>query len=149
MVVYRNIMWVILVALMWLPLSTMAETLGQCEVCGKAVTESSNWFIIAKQGGEEITYGCAGCGLSALAGMSQDDVVAARAEDFLRRVLIDAEDAYYLRDSEVGFCCEPYWLAFASREEAEKFADGFGGEILDYEAALKKAPEDHPHGHSH
>lgn len=149
MVVYRKFIWMLLLAVLALPFAAMAETLGQCEMCGKPVTESSNWFIIQKHGGEEKTYGCAGCGLSALAGMSADAVAEAKAEDFLRRTLIDAEDAYYLRGSEIGFCCEPYWLAFASREEAEKFARGFGGEVLNFEEALEKAPEDHPHGHMH
>lgn len=149
MSVYKRFLWLFLIAVMWPPLTATAVTLGQCEMCGKPVTESSNWFIIQKTGGEEKTYGCAGCGLSALAAMSDDTVAEAKAEDFLRRKLIDAEDAYYLRGTEVGFCCEPYWLAFASREEAEKFAKGFGGEVLGFEEALEKAQQDHPQGHHH
>jgi nitrous oxide reductase accessory protein NosL len=50
-----------------------------------------------------------------------------------------------LRGTEIGFCCEPYWLAFANKEEAEKFAKGFGGEVLDFEAALKAVQTDHLH----
>lgn len=146
---YRKYMWLALIAIMWLPFTAAAETMWQCEVCGKPVTESSNWFVITMSNGDEKTLGCAGCGLSVLAGLQEDDVIEARAEDFLRRQLIDAKTAYYVRGSEVGFCCEPYWLAFANREEAEKFTRGFGGEVLDYAAALEKAPEDHPQEHSH
>lgn len=146
---YRKFLWLFLVALIWLPLAAAAETAWQCEVCGKPVTESSNWFVISLSDGTEKTLGCAGCGLSVLAALPEGEVVEAKAEDFLRRVLIDASEAYYVRGSEIGFCCEPYWLAFASRDEAQKFTQGFGGEVLDFEAALKQAPQDHPHGHRH
>lgn len=145
----NNLQRLLLIAVMWLPLTAIAGEPGQCPLCGKPVTESSNWFIIQKADGEEKTYGCSGCGLSALAGMPDDVVATAKAEDFLRRHLIDASEAYYLRGTDIGFCCEPYWLAFASREEAEKFAKGFGGKVLNFEEALEKAQADHPHGHHH
>jgi len=146
---YKRILWLLVIATIWLPLTALAVSPGQCEICGKPVTESSNWFIIQISDGEEKTYGCAGCGLSALAAMSQEAIVEAKAEDFLRRKLINAREAFYLRGTDIGFCCEPYWLAFASREEAEKFAKGFGGEVLNFEEALEKAQMDHPQGHQH
>lgn len=147
MILSRKFLWLFVVAVIWLPLSTLAVDPGQCEMCGKPVTESSNWFIIQMSDGDEKTYGCAGCGLSALASMSDETIEEAKAEDFLRRKLIDASEAFYLRGTEIGFCCEPYWLAFASREEAERFAKGFGGEVLNFEEALDKAQQDHPHHH--
>ena len=149
MVKFNNFRWLLCIALLWLPMAATAVNPGQCELCGKPVTESSNWFIIQKSDGEEKTYGCAGCGLSALAGMPDAAVEEAKAEDFLRRKLINAREAFYLRGTEIGFCCEPYWLAFATREEAEKFAEGFGGKVLNFEEAIEKAQRDHPHGHQH
>lgn len=120
---------------------------GACELCATPITDSSNRFVIVDVDGFEHEYGCPGCGLSVLATMPDTTGIKARVEDFLRRTLIDADQAYYLRGTSIGFCCQPYWLAFSSREDAERFSKGFGGEVLDYEAAIKTAPQDHMHHH--
>jgi hypothetical protein len=129
--------------------SVNAEEKLECGLCGTPVTESSNRFVINDPEEGELVLGCPGCGLAVLAKMPSEQYSSARVQDFLRRTMIDAQSAWYLRGTEIGFCCSPYWLAFGSREEAEKFARGFGGEVLDFESAIKLAPEDHEHQHVH
>jgi nitrous oxide reductase accessory protein NosL len=34
-------------------------------------------------------------------------------------------------------CCSPSAIAFASKEDAEKFAKGFGGVVLNFEKAVE------------
>ncbi len=127
-----------------LPWTAMAEDkIGECGVCGGPITESSNLFVITDAAGKEQPYGCPGCGLSVLAKMDAAAQGRAKAQDFLRRTMIDARQAWYVRGSEVGYCCQPSWLAFGTKAEAEKFARGFGGEVLDFAAALKGAEQDH------
>jgi hypothetical protein len=132
-------------AVVLLPWTAMAEEkIGECGVCGGPITESSNLFVITGADGKEQPYGCPGCGLSVLAKM--EDTAAhgnAKAQDFLRRTMVDARQAWYLRGSEVGYCCQPSWLAFGTKGEAEKFARGFGGEVMDFAAAMKQAEQDH------
>jgi hypothetical protein len=127
-----------------LPWTAMAEEkIGECGVCGGPITESSNLFVITDAAGKEQPYGCPGCGLSVLAKMEAAAQGRAKAQDFLRRTMVDARQAWYLRGSEVGYCCQPSWLAFGTKAEAEKFARGFGGEVLDFAAAMKQAEQDH------
>ena len=132
---------------LFLTTSVAAEETFECGLCGKPVTESSNIFVITEPEGSQQVFGCPGCGLAVLAKMAPEQYSSAKAQDFLRRTMIDAQSAWYLRGTEVGFCCQPYWLAFASKEEAEKFAKGFGGEVLDFASAIKLAPTDHAHQH--
>lgn len=127
-----------------LPWTAMAEDKsGECGLCGGPITESSNLFVIVDADGKEQPYGCPGCGLSVLAKMDAAAHGRAKAQDFLRRTMIDPRQAWYVRGSEVGYCCQPSWLAFGTKAEAEKFTRGFGGEVLDFAAALKGAEQDH------
>jgi hypothetical protein len=114
----------------------------ECGVCGLEITPSSNVFTLTHADGTTQTYGCPGCGLYALHAIDNDNSVRAEAQDFLARTPIDARAAWYVRGSSVGFCCEVSWLAFATREDAERFSTGFGGEVLDFEVALSKAAGD-------
>ncbi len=108
----------------------------ECAVCGKEIGPANATFKVEYADGKQETYGCPHCGFTAMQGR---EVKSATTTDFLRRTTIDARTAWYLRGSEVGYCCEPSWLSFATQEEAEKFARGFGGEVLDYDAASKSA----------
>jgi hypothetical protein len=135
----------LMLACLLVPWMATAEQTGECGLCGGPITESNNPFVIVGADGTEQKYGCPGCGLEVLGKMDMDARDRAKVQDFLRRTMIDANQAWYLRGTEIGFCCEPYWLAFANKEEAEKFAKGFGGEVLDFEAALKAVQTDHLH----
>ncbi len=134
---------------LFLSTNVVAEEARECGKCGGAITDTNNVFMITGQDAPEQEFGCPGCGLAVLAKMPPEQYANAKAQDFLRRTMIDAQTAWYLRGTEIGFCCEPYWLAFASKDEAEKFAKGFGGEVLDFESAIKLAPKDHDHVHHH
>ena len=120
------------------------ETAGVCGVCGEQITEASNTFVVTFKNDSTQVYGCPGCGLTVIQG--NENVEKITTMDFLRRTQIDAKTAYYLKGVEIGFCCEPYWLSFASKEEAVKFSKGFGGEVLSYEEAVA-AGKYHHHDH--
>lgn len=116
--------------------SLAAEKGKVCPKCGKEIqTENAKFYIVFKDGKKE-SYGCPHCGLSEI-NASHDKVKSAMATDFLRGKKIDAKSAFYLKGSSFGTCCEPYWLTFSSRDEAEKFSKGFGGTVMTYEEALK------------
>lgn len=107
-----------------------------CPKCGKEIqTENAKFYIVFKDGKKE-SYGCPHCGLSEI-NANPDKVKSAMATDFLRGKKIDAKSAFYLKGSSFGTCCEPYWLTFSSKDEAEKFSKGFGGTVMTYDEALK------------
>lgn len=105
-----------------------------CPKCGKEIqTQNAKFYVVYKDGKKE-SFGCPHCGLSEV---NKGNVKSAKATDFLRGKKIDAEKAFYLKGSSFGTCCEPYWLSFSSKDEAEKFSKGFGGTVMTYEEALK------------
>lgn len=106
----------------------------QCPICGKEMQTKSAKFYVVYKDGKKDSFGCPHCGLSEI---NKGNVKSAEATDFLRGKRIDADKAFYLKGSEFGTCCAPYWLTFSSREEAEKFSKGFEGTVLTYEEALK------------
>ena len=114
--------------------NSFAEDAQMCSLCGKPIQEGSVLFEVTYENGDKQQVGCPGCGLSL---MSDKRIKSATTMDFLSRKIIDAKKAYYLKGTEVGFCCEPHWLSFSSKSDAEKFAKGFGGEVLGYEEAIK------------
>lgn len=105
-----------------------------CPKCGKEIqTQNAKFYVVYKDGKKE-SFGCPHCGLSEV---NKGNVKSAKATDFLRGKKIDAEKAFYLKGSSFGTCCEPYWLSFGTKEDAEKFSKGFGGTVMTYEEALK------------
>jgi hypothetical protein len=114
-----------------------------CGMCGKEMTNAHVGFILTHPDGKEERLGCAGCGLSMLKEMKD---AKARTIDFLRGEEIDARQAYYVRGSSFTACCEPSFLAFAKKEEARRFAKGFGGKVLDFESAFQAVHAAHHHG---
>jgi hypothetical protein len=115
-----------------------------CPMCGKEMTNAHVGFVVVQPDGKENRFGCAGCGLATLKDAPQD--VKTKTFDFLRGDEIDARTAYYVRGSGFTACCEPSFLAFARKDDAERFAKGFGGEVLDFDAALQAVHGAHHHG---
>lgn len=126
------------------PTLSVAENVGSCGLCGTEITAGSNLFEIKYKNGTTQTYGCPACGLTM---MHSPEVASAQTMDFLSRKMLDAKNAYYLKDTEVGYCCEPHWLSFETKENAEKFAKGFGGKVLSYQQAIKAKNLHHQHAH--
>lgn len=105
-----------------------------CPKCGKEIqTENARFYVVYKDG-KKGSFGCPHCGLSEV---NKGNVKSAKATDFLRGKKNAAEKAFYLKGSEFGTCCAPYWLSFSSKDEAEKFSKGFGGTVMTYDEALK------------
>jgi len=104
-----------------------------CPMCGSEMGAAK--FTVTLDNGKEVPYACPRC---AFMEAPLARVKAMKATDFLSRKTVDGRKATYLARTSYGECCPPYWLSFANREEAEKFAKGFGGQVLTYEEALKK-----------
>ncbi len=141
---FKNLLFSLFLALQ-AGLPTVVTAAGECGVCGGPISETSNLFVITDERGWEQRFGCPGCGLSELARLGPGSQYTVQAQDFLTRTMVDGVNAWYVRGSEIGFCCAPFWLSFAVEEQAVKFSKAFGGEVLSFEKALEQAAADHQH----
>ena len=120
-----------------------SPTQARCAMCGKAVPRRTAWVVTPNEG-EQWQACCAHCGLLRLHhATGRQSVLAA---DFLYGQMVNAYQATYVLGSDVTLCCVPSVLCFATRHDAERYARGFGGELLDFPAALAAVGESH-HGH--
>lgn len=73
------------------------------------------------------------------------------AEYFHPEKMLDADKAVYLIGSTApGTMTLESKIAFASREEAEKFAADYGGQLAGFQSALSESDKEiHQHQHSH
>jgi Fe2+ or Zn2+ uptake regulation protein len=112
----------------------METSPNQCAMCGKPISERT-LFIVQLESGEQKRACCAHCGL-----MIQNHakgVQQSLAADYLRGHILSAGQAVYLLNSEMAVCCMPSVLTFGSRQDAEKFQTGFGGEIANMREAIE------------
>lgn len=105
-----------------------------CVMCGKPVSQRTV-FIVKFENGEEKRACCAHCGL--MMQSREKNVWQSFTTDCLYGHMISAGLAYYLIGSEVNICCVPSVLTFVSKQEAEKFQIGFGGQLLNMNDAVR------------
>lgn len=122
---------------------------ARCAMCGKVAPRRTAWVVTPDEG-DQWQACCAHCGLlrlhhatGRLHATGRQSVLAA---DFLYGQMVNAYQATYVLGSDVTLCCVPSVLVFATRHDAERYARGFGGELLDFPSALAAVGESH-HGH--
>ncbi len=132
-----GVLWLVLTFFLACVVTTpvFAEEPAMCSLCDKEITDSNIKFTIMYADGKVMSYGCPGCGLTVIK-QGKGNVKSAKTTDFISRQMLDAKSAYYVLGSDVGFCCDPAWLSFAKKDQAEKFTKGFGGKVMSYEEAL-------------
>lgn len=117
---------------------------GRCAMCGKPAPRRTAWIATTDQG-EQWQACCAHCGLLRLHhATGRQSVLAA---DFLFGQMVNAYQATFVLGSDVTLCCVPGVLCFATRHDAERYARGFGGELLDFREALAAMGDSH-HDHN-
>ncbi len=111
-----------------------------CSVCGKEVDLRFAFTYLLK-GGKKVHTCCAHCGLIAYRTVHKDSVEMALARDFISSNPINAFAGTFVVGSSVSPCCKPSAFVFAERENAEKFAKGFGGEVANFGEAVLRMEE--------
>ena len=117
----------------------------KCHLCGMNITGNENTaYEVQYKDGKTSTLCCPHCGLwvqaSDKAGIKQ-----ARARDFISGEWMDPAKMYFVFKSKAIPACNPSWIAFGKKSEAEKFVKGFGGKVFSFKAALKERLK-HPKG---
>lgn len=105
-------------------------TLKSCPICSKPITRSHPYKIIVENT-KVVEACCEHCGLMLHKKYESQDV-SAITYDFITEKVTNALDAYYVVASSAVPCCSPSVIPFVSKEDAEKFAKGFGGKVLNF-----------------
>jgi peroxiredoxin len=117
--------------------ATREET--TCSVCGMMLSKyrHTRFEVTKKDGTLHATCGVQ-CGL-VLRLRLKDSFMGAEATDFISGRSDNAAEMFYVYKSEAVPDMWPSFIAFRVKGDAEKFRKGFGGTVLDYGQALKKA----------
>ena len=118
-------------------LSAQAGEIERCIVCGMDVSKYPHTRYVVKtiDGKKYATCGVQ-CGLT-LNLRFKDQWKSAMASDLLSNQSFDAKKGFYVYRSSVITDMAPGFISFKNIINAEKFAKGFGGQVVTYEHALK------------
>ncbi len=109
-------------------------TIKTCTLCGKAITATTACRITLDEG-KELNACCSFCTANIRRRIGQQPFDAVTV-CYSTGEKIDFKKAYFVVESDETPCCTPSVLAFASREEAEKFVAGKNGRIISFLEAM-------------
>ena len=111
--------------------------INRCIVCGMDVTKypHSRYIVETNDGKKYYTCGVQ-CGLT-LHIRFKEKWKSAMASDLLSNQLFDVFKGFYVYKSTVITDMSPGFIAFKKKQDADKFAKGFGGKVFNYKEALK------------
>lgn len=116
-----------------------------CPMCSITISDRTR-FIIKLVSGDTLQACCPHCGLMMMDGQA---VKSALTRDFLYERVINVLQATYVIGSRVILCCSPSVLTFALHEDAERFQQGFGGQVMTYTEAQAALHHQHHSMHHH
>jgi Fe2+ or Zn2+ uptake regulation protein len=102
-----------------------------CCVCHRAQCSRTPMVLHLTDSGHRHAC-CPHCGLMALI-TSPPTIASALVTDFLYGRMVNCRVASYVVGPNIRFCCTPAVLAFERQEDAQRFQQGFGGQVLDLE----------------
>ncbi|WP_333784936.1 DeoR family transcriptional regulator [Thermocrinis sp.] len=118
---------------------------GVCAYCGKTLDRRLEFVYRLKS---KATFACcAHCGLLLYNDVQDKEIQSCMTRDFISGNPINCFSAWYVVGSSAKPCCIPSVIAFGNKEDAERFARGFGGKVFDFETALHAVEELMKRGH--
>jgi len=124
--------------------AALTETRKTDECCfchGTIPPDSRSKVTLHMADGTQQHACCPHCGLLSLPRLGAA-VSSVLVTDFLYGRVVNARLAVYLVNPALDICCAPTTLAFQARADAERFQQGFGGQVLsltEAQTALKNA----------
>ncbi|MFN3976665.1 MAG: DeoR family transcriptional regulator [Aquificaceae bacterium] len=112
------------------------EKTYSCAYCTKPVEKRLEFTYRLKRG-RVIKACCAHCGLLLYKNIKEEDIESCMTWDFINCKPLSCFSAWYVIGSSALPCCSPSAIAFSSKEDAERFAKGFGGAVVDFEGAVE------------
>ncbi len=112
------------------------ESRDICTFCEKVVDKRLEFVYITSKN-KKIKACCAHCGLLLYKNFKEDEIQSCITKDFITGNPISCFNAYYVLGTSVIPCCSPPVIAFARKEDAQKFKKGFEGIVATFEEAVK------------
>lgn len=114
-----------------------AGGIERCTVCGMDVSKYPHTrYVVETNGGKRYSTCGVQCGLTSHLRL-QDKWRSATATDLLSNRPFDVKKGFFVYKSSVITDMAPGFIAFKRKTDAEKFANGFGGQVVTYEEALE------------
>ena len=114
-----------------------ADDMERCIICGMDVSKyPHSRYVVETTDGKRYTTCGVQCGLT-LHLRLKDQWKSATVADLLSNRDFDATKGFYVYKSSVITDMAPGFIAFKRKVNAEKFAKGFGGQVVTYEGALE------------
>ena len=113
-------------------ISQIEASTTRCVQC-RGETNARTTFIIEQKDGKKLSACCSHCGMMALA--NNPNISTAMTIDFIYGKMLNVSQAWYVLNSNVVLCCSPSILSFSNQDDATRFSQGFGGEVMDYKNA--------------
>ncbi|WP_456384218.1 DeoR family transcriptional regulator [Persephonella sp.] len=110
--------------------NTESLIVDTCPICDKPITRAYPYRITVEDY-KVIEACCEHCGFL-LHSKYEDKKVSAITYDFITENPISALNAWYVVGSSAVACCSPSVIPFASKEDAQRFQKGFGGEVMSF-----------------
>jgi len=110
--------------------STESLVVDTCPICDKPITRAYPYRITVEEY-KVIEACCEHCGFL-LHSKYEEKHVSAITYDFITENPVSALNAWYVVGSSAVPCCSPSVIPFASKEDAEKFKNGFGGKVMNF-----------------
>ncbi|MBX6395430.1 MAG: DeoR family transcriptional regulator, partial [Alicyclobacillaceae bacterium] len=108
-----------------------------CALCGRPVHDRLSMTLNHRSGRPE-RFCCPHCGLLAFR-QRPTESGSFLGRDFLLGHTVGSQVGWYVMDARIRtLCCEPQVLLFGERDDAERFIQGFGGNIWSFDEALEE-----------
>ncbi len=133
----RNVLLGLIISMVFLSGGQSWADPEGCSVCGMDLSKYAHvrYLVTGTDGRAQTTCGVQ-CGLTLQIRLG-DQFKSATATDLITHREIEASKAFYVYKSSVITDMAPGFIAFSTKEKAEKFAKGFGGQVVSYQDALR------------
>jgi nitrous oxide reductase accessory protein NosL len=130
-------LWVLAGVLLWTSALLCLADSESCIVCGMDVSKYPHTrYVVDTTDGKTFSTCGVQCGLT-LHLQFDNRWKKATATDLLSNRSFDATKGFYVYKSTVITDMAPGFISFKRKEGAEKFAKGFGGQVVTYDEALE------------
>ena len=110
--------------------STWAGAIERCSICGMDISKYPHTrYVVETKDGKRFTTCGVQCGLT-LHLRFKEKWKSAKAKDLLSNRSFDVKKGFYVYKSSAITDMAPGFIAFKTRANAEKFAKGFGGQVV-------------------
>jgi nitrous oxide reductase accessory protein NosL len=133
----RNLLFALILNMVFLIGSQVLADPEGCSVCGMDVSKYTHVkYVVTETDGKTHTTCGVQCGLTLQTRLG-DKFRSAMATDLITHREVEASKAFYVYKSSVITDMAPGFIAFSTKEKAQKFAKGFGGKLVTYQEALE------------